>query len=58
MSSSGARDVIVYCRDYRCSHSVEMNADAFPDEVRVSDVEPRYNPFTLGGVIESITPPF
>ena len=27
MRESGVRDVLIYCRDYRCSHHVEINAD-------------------------------
>jgi hypothetical protein len=28
---------LVYCADYRCSHSI-----ACPDDVRLSDIEPRF----------------
>ena len=28
--------------DYRCGHSVALNADCWPDEVRLSDIEPRF----------------
>jgi len=27
MRASGVRDVLIYCRDHRCSHYVETNAD-------------------------------
>lgn len=27
MRASGVRDVLIYCRDHRCSHHVETNAD-------------------------------
>ena len=27
MRASGVRDVLIYCRDHRCSHHVEANAD-------------------------------
>jgi hypothetical protein len=36
------RGVLVYCADYRCSHSVALNADRWADEVRLSDIEPRF----------------
>jgi hypothetical protein len=26
MRASGVRDVLIYCRDHRCSHHVETNA--------------------------------
>ncbi len=42
MRSSGARGVLVYCSDYKCSHSVEMSADRWPDDARLSDIEPRF----------------
>ena len=40
--SSGVRDVLIYCRDHRCSHYVEVNADGWPDDVRLSDIEPKF----------------
>jgi hypothetical protein len=42
MRESGLRRVLVYCADYRCSHSVVISADAWPDDVRLSDLEPRF----------------
>ena len=33
MRSSGVRDVLVFCRDHRCSHHVAINADRWPDDV-------------------------
>jgi hypothetical protein len=27
MRASGVRDVLIYCRDHRCSHYVEVSAD-------------------------------
>jgi hypothetical protein len=33
------RDVLIYCRDHRCSHHVETNADGWADDVRLSDIE-------------------
>jgi hypothetical protein len=38
----GGRGVLVYCSDYRCSHSTAINADRWPDHVRLSDIEPRF----------------
>jgi hypothetical protein len=42
MRASGVRDVLVYCADYRCSHSTPISADRWPDDVRLSDIEPRF----------------
>jgi len=36
------RGVLIYCADYRCGHSVTLSADRWPDEVRLSDIEPRF----------------
>ena len=42
MRETGATRIIVFCRDYCCSHNVQMDASRWPDEVRISDVEPRF----------------
>ena len=41
MRDSGVRGVLIYCSDYRCSHSTSISADRWPDHVRLSDIEPR-----------------
>jgi hypothetical protein len=38
----GVRRLLVYCRDHRCSHSVIISAERWDDEVRLSDLEPRF----------------
>ena len=30
MRASGVRDVLVYCRDHRCSHHIAISADRWP----------------------------
>src|SRR5262245_62455704 len=43
MRSGGApTGILIYCADYRCNHSVEMSADHWPDDMRLSDIEPRF----------------
>ena len=42
MRESGVRYVLIYCRDHRCSHHVEIIADRWPDDVRLSDIEPGF----------------
>jgi hypothetical protein len=32
MRASGVREVLVYCRDHRCSHHVEISADHWSNE--------------------------
>ena len=38
----GARGLLVYCAYYRCSHSIAISGDGWPDDVRLSDIEPRF----------------
>ena len=40
LRASGVRDVLIYCRDHRCSHHSVINADRWEDRLRLSDVEP------------------
>ena len=42
MRSSGVRGVLVYCSDYKCSHSIAISADQWADDIRLSDIEPRF----------------
>jgi hypothetical protein len=42
MRSSGVRGLLIYCSDYRCSHSIAISADRWPDNVRLSDLEARF----------------
>jgi hypothetical protein len=42
MRASGVRGLLIYCSDYRCSHSVAINGDRWPDDVRLTDLEPRF----------------
>jgi hypothetical protein len=38
----GPTGILVYCADYRCSHSIEMSAEQWPDDMRLSEIEPRF----------------
>jgi hypothetical protein len=38
----GVRGVLVHCADYRCSHSIAISADRWPDDLRLSDIEDRF----------------
>jgi hypothetical protein len=42
MRAGGVRGVLVYCADHKCSHSIEMHAGQWTDDVRVSDIEDRF----------------
>jgi hypothetical protein len=41
-SDNGPRRLIVYCSDFKCSHSVIVDAAPWGDEVRLSDLEPKF----------------
>jgi hypothetical protein len=40
--SPGPTRLLVYCADYRCVHSVVIDARQEPDHVRLSDLEPKF----------------
>jgi hypothetical protein len=42
MRSSGVRGILVYCGDYKCSHHIAIRGDRWPDDIRLSDLEPRF----------------
>jgi hypothetical protein len=42
MRAASVRGVLVCCSDYRCSHSTSLNADRWADDIRLSDIEPRF----------------
>ena len=45
MRATGIRGLLVYCRDYKCSHMMKIapeEADKWPDDLRLSVIEPRF----------------
>jgi hypothetical protein len=42
MRDMGLRGILVYCGDFRCSHSIAISGDGWPDDVRLSDRERRF----------------
>jgi hypothetical protein len=42
MRAAGVRGLLIYCSDYKCGHWTTMSADRWPDDVRLSDLEPRF----------------
>jgi hypothetical protein len=42
MRSSGVRGLLVYCSDYKCNHYIAISGDRWPDDVCLSDLEPRF----------------
>ena len=44
MRAAGVRKVLIYCRDFRCRHLNIMpdDADRWPDELRILDIEDKF----------------
>ena len=42
MRDLGVRGLLIYCSDYRCSHSTAISGDPWPDDVRLSNIEPLF----------------
>jgi hypothetical protein len=42
MRESGPTRLLVYCGDYKCAHSVVVDAGRWGDDVRLSDLEPKF----------------
>jgi hypothetical protein len=56
--SSGVRAVLIYCSDLRCSHCIRMNADQWPDEMRLSDLEDKFTCTACGKRGADVRPDF
>ena len=41
-SFGSPRLLLLYCGDYKCAHSVVISSERWPDEVRLSDLEPKF----------------
>jgi hypothetical protein len=52
------RGVLIYCADYRCSHSTAINADPWPDDVRLFDIEPLFTCQACGHKGADVRPDF
>jgi hypothetical protein len=42
MRAAGVSGVLVYCSDHGCSHWTRLNADQWPDDLRLSELEPKF----------------
>ena len=42
MRAAGATAIIVYCSDFKCSHMPFISAEQWPDDIRLSDIEPQF----------------
>ena len=58
MREQGVRGLLIYCADYRCSHSIAISGDHWPDDARLSDIEPRFICGTCGHRGADVRPDF
>jgi hypothetical protein len=42
MREFGASRIIVHCGDYKCGHSITMDPDLWPHNLRLSDLKERF----------------
>jgi hypothetical protein len=42
MRAAGVRGLLIYCSDYRCRRHMAVSGDRWPDDTRLSDIEPRF----------------
>jgi hypothetical protein len=58
MRAAGVRGLLVYCSDHRCSHHIAISAEPWLDEVRLSDLQPRFVCTSCGRRGADVTPNF
>jgi hypothetical protein len=58
MRASGVRGLLIYCSDYKCSHSTAISGDRWPDQVRLSDLELRFTCQACGTRGADVRPDF
>jgi hypothetical protein len=58
MRDMGIPGILIYCADYRCSHSLAISGDAWPDDVRRADIGPRFICKTCGKRGADVRPDF
>jgi hypothetical protein len=58
MRGQGVRGLLIYCADCTCSHSTAISGDRWPDDVRLSDIEPRFTCSVCGMRGANVRPDF
>ncbi len=58
MRASGVRGVLIYCSDYHRSRWTAISGDRWPDEIRLSDIEPRFTCQACGTKAADVRPNF
>jgi hypothetical protein len=54
----GVRGILIYCADFKCSHSTAAAAGQWPDELGLSDIEVRFTCKTCGKKGADVRPDF
>jgi hypothetical protein len=58
MRDSGVHGLLIYCSDYRCSHSTTISAEQWADDVRLSDLEEKFTCTACGKRGADVRPDF
>jgi hypothetical protein len=58
MRAAGVHGILIYCSDFRCSHWTAISGDRWPDDVRLSDIEPRFTCQACGQRGADVRPDF
>jgi hypothetical protein len=58
MRDMGVHGILIYCADYHCSHSIAISGDPWPDDLRLSDIEPRFTCTACGKRGADVRPDF
>jgi hypothetical protein len=58
MRASGVHGILICCSDYQCSHWTAISGDRWPDDVRLSDLEPRFTCKACGRKGADVRPNF
>jgi hypothetical protein len=48
----------IYCADYQCSHWIKINADQWPEDTRLSDLEGKFTCTACGTRGADVRPDF
>ncbi len=58
MRAAGVRGLLIYCSDYRCGHWTAISGDRWPDDARLSDLEPLFTCQVCGQRGADVRPDF
>jgi hypothetical protein len=58
MRDMGVPGVLIYCSAYKCSHGTAISGNHWPDDVRLSDIEPLFTCMECGKKGADVRPNF